>query len=340
MGPAERRLQDKARARVAERREDRPQGQDRRRRVRRVERSSVPPRRRRDGHGRESPDRRGAPHVPRGDRRAADVSSGARRRPAGVDAGLQRRGRLPHHRRQDRGVGAQFRDLARRPAGRRRRGGAQHAARRQDGDPERGPPRHRQLHRMQERRGEEGLGADRRRLRQLDHRRRLHVDLLPEREQQRPRHRRVHESRRRRRPLGDPVGHRRAARGQDVPGAGPHAAHRRGRARVRRPRHAVRHDRERVAHVPADGPDTGFQPLLGVHVPRRLRLQPRVDQPDEVRGSRARVRHRGVHGRRADDHHRAGDHGRQRQLPHAGDRAEQPTTTGPSGSGTATSARS
>jgi hypothetical protein len=39
---------------------------------------------------------------------------------------------------------------------------------------------------------EEGLGADRRRLRRLVRRRRLQLHLLPERQQLRPRHRRLH----------------------------------------------------------------------------------------------------------------------------------------------------
>ena len=71
----------------------------------------------------------------------------------------------------------------------------QDAARRQDGDPERRPPGHRRLHRLQGDRGEEGVGADRCRLRRRLQRRRRRVRLgqLPEREPLGPRHRRVHE---------------------------------------------------------------------------------------------------------------------------------------------------
>ena len=70
--------------------------------------------------------------------------------------------------------------------------GRQDAPRREDGDPERRPPRHRRLHRLQGERGAEGLGADRRRLRRLVQRRGLRVDLLPERQPLRARDGRVH----------------------------------------------------------------------------------------------------------------------------------------------------
>ena len=66
-------------------------------------------------------------------------------------------------------------------------------------------------------------------------------------------------------------------------GPRPDAAHRRGHLGVRRSRHAVRHHRQRVAHLPEHGPHQRQQPVLGIHVPRRLGLQPGVDQPDEVR---------------------------------------------------------
>ena len=61
------------------------------------------------------------------------------------------------------------------------------------------------------------------------------------------------------------------------------AADRRGHARLRRPGHAVRHDDQRVAHVPELGSHQRVESVLRVHVPRRLGVQPRVDQPDEVR---------------------------------------------------------
>ena len=49
------------------------------------------------------------------------------------------------------------------------------------------------------------------------------------------------------------------------------------------PGHAVRHHRQRVAHLPEHGAHQRQQPVLGVHVPRRLGLQPGVAQPDDVR---------------------------------------------------------
>ena len=49
------------------------------------------------------------------------------------------------------------------------------------------------------------------------------------------------------------------------------------------PGHAVRHHRQRLAHLPEHGAHQRQQPVLGVHVPGRLGVQPGVDQPDEVR---------------------------------------------------------
>ena len=82
-------------------------------------------------------------------------------------------------------------------------------------------------------------------------------------------------------------------------GARSDAPDRRGHLHLRRPRHAVRHDRQRVASVPEHGAHQRVEPVLRVHVPRRLGVQPGVDQPDEVRASRRRVRRRGVQARRA-----------------------------------------
>ena len=59
-----------------------------------------------------------------------------------------------------------------------------------------------------------------------------------------------------------------------------------GHARLRRPGHAVRHDDQRVAHLPEHRSHLREQPVLRVHVPERLGVQPGVDQPDEVREGR------------------------------------------------------
>jgi ribonucleoside-diphosphate reductase alpha chain len=55
-----------------------------------------------------------------------------------------------------------------------------------------------------------------------------------------------------------------------------------GRVGVRRPGHAVRRHDQRLAHQPGDRPDHRVQPVLGVHAPGQLVLQPGLAQPDEV----------------------------------------------------------
>ena len=65
-------------------------------------------------------------------------------------------------------------------------------------------------------------------------------------------------------------------------------------------------------------------PCSEVHVPRRLGLQPVVDQPDEIRQRRRRTRRGRVQVGVPDDDHRAGDHRAELQLSDAGDRAKQP----------------
>ena len=45
---------------------------------------------------------------------------------------------------------------------------------------------------------------------------------------------------------------------------------------VRRPGHPVRRHDQRLAHQPRDGPDHRVQPVLRVHAPRQLLVQPRV----------------------------------------------------------------
>ncbi len=91
--------------------------------------------------------------------------------------------------------------------------------------------------------------------------------------------------------VGDQGGARRRGDGH-LQGARADAAHRRGHARLRRSGHAVRHDDQRVAHLPGDRSHPREQPVLRVHVPERLGVQPVVDQPDEVREGRRRVRRR------------------------------------------------
>ena len=67
-----------------------------------------------------------------------------------------------------------------------------------------------------------------------------------------------------------------------LPGARPDEPDRRGRLAVRRSGRPVRHDHQPLAHLPRVGADQRLEPVLGVHARRRLGLQPRLDQPDEV----------------------------------------------------------
>ena len=112
---------------------------------------------------------------------------------------------------------------------------------------------------------------------------------------------------------------------QDLQGARPDAADRGSDLDLRRSGHAVRHHRQRLAHLPEHGAHQREQPVLRVHVPRRLGVQSLVDQPDEVRQGRGRefdvvgfetACRTMITG--------AGDPGRQLQLSDAGDREEQP----------------
>ena len=116
-------------------------------------------------------------------------------------------------------------------------------------------------------------------------------------------------------------------------------ADRRRHLGVRRSGHAVRHHRQRVAHQPEHGAHQRQQPVLGIHVPRRLGVQPVVAQPDDVRQGRRRVRRRGVPRRVPHADHGAGNPRRQLELPDQGDREEQPRLSVRSASATPTSAR-
>ena len=94
---------------------------------------------------------------------------------------------------------------------------------------------------------------------------------------------------------------------------------------MRRPRHPVRHHHQRLAHVgrtrtastrPTRAPSTCSSTT-------RRATSPRLNLMKFVQRGR-RVRRRGVPVRRQGDDHGAGDPGRQRQLPDAEDRGEQP----------------
>ena len=76
--------------------------------------------------------------------------------------------------------------------------------------------------------------------------------------------------------------------------------------------------------MPEHGAHQCVEPVFRVHVPGRFRLQSRLDQPDEVRAPRRRVRRGRLQGRLPDAHHGAGNPRRQFELSDAGDCQEQP----------------
>ena len=199
--------------------------------------------------------------------------------------------------------------------------GRQDASRGEDGRPRRRPSRHRRVHLVQGPRGGEGARPRGGRLRHVARQSGLGVDPVPEREQLGSCLRRVHEGGRRRRRVESHGAHRRLGR-RDDQGAEAAARHLRGRVALRRSGRAVRHHDQRVAHAPEHGAHQRVEPVLRVHVDRRLGVQPRVAQPDEVPPRRRRARRRGVRagGRRGLS--RAGDPRRQLVVPDGSDRAE------------------
>ena len=215
---------------------------------------------------------------------------------AALEGRLRLRARLLHARRRRVGRDDQVR--------------RQDAARGEDGRARRRPSRHRRVHLVQGLRGEEGSRPRAGRLRHVARLVRLGVDPVPERQQLRARHRRVHGGRRVRRRLEPDGAHRRRGR-RDGQGAQDHQGHGRGGLAVRRSRCAVRHDDQQLAHAPEHEPHQRLEPVLGVHVDRRQRLQPRLAEPDEVPPRGRRARRRGVRacGRR--------------HVPRAGDRSRQ-----------------
>ena len=92
---------------------------------------------------------------------------------------------------------------------------------------------------------------------------------------------------------------------------------------MRRSRRAVRHDDQQLAHTPEHEPHQRVESVLGVHVDRRQRLQPRLAEPDEVPPRGRRARRRGLLARGRRHVPRAGDRGRQLLVSDARDRAER-----------------
>ncbi len=183
-------------------------------------------------------------------------------------------------------------------------------------------PGHPRLHLVQGARGGEGGRAARRRLRHAPRQRALRLDPVPERQQLGARQRRVHGARRARRGLG---AHRARGRRRDRARQRARAAGAAGRGglALRRPGRPVRHHDQRLAHLPELGSHQRLQPVLGVHARRRLGLQPRLDQPDEVPPRGRLVRRRRLRARRRRDDPRAGDRRLAVELPDRGDRPQR-----------------
>ena len=96
------------------------------------------------------------------------------------------------------------------------------------------------------------------------------------------------------------------------------------RVGVRRPGHPVRRHHQRLAHQPRDRTDHRVQPLLGVHVPGQLLLQPGQPEPAEVPQGRRHLRRGDVRQGRRAGHHRDGHLDLLRGLPDRGDRGHHP----------------
>ena len=157
----------------------------------------------------------------------------------------------------------------------------QDAARREDGRARRRPPRHRGVHLVQGARGGEGARARGGRLRHVARLGRLELDPVPERQQLGACDGRLHGGGRVRRRLEPHGPHRRGRPGHGSRAQAP-ARHGRGGLALRGPGRPVRHDDQRVAHAAEHGPDQRVQPVLGVHVHRRLGVQPRLAEPPQV----------------------------------------------------------
>ena len=247
--------------------------------------------------------------------------------------------------------------VARAPQGRRHRlgPGQLHAGRRrlgrhhqvrgqdpaggEDGHPQRRPPRHRGLHLVQGGRGAQGPRAARRRLRHGPRRQGQPLDPVPERQQLGAGHRRVHAGGRGRRRLAPPRRHHRRGR-PDGQGPRPVPPDRPGGVGVRRPRHAVRHHDQPLAHgghhrAASTGRTRAASTCTSTTRPATwpastcCRSSTTTADRFDVDGFSARRRGRV---------HRPGDPRRQRRLPHRGDRRDVPPLPPARASATPTSA--
>ena len=119
----------------------------------------------------------------------------------------------------------------------------------------------------------------------------------------------------------------------------PVGSHRRGRLALGRSRRAVRHDDQRLAHLPRVRTHQRVQPVLGVHVPRRHGVQSRLAEPDAVPPGRRLGRCRGARACQPPVDNRARDLGDDGAVPVAHGSPSCPIATAPSAWATPTSAR-
>ena len=202
-----------------------------------------------------------------------------------------------------------------------------------------GPPGHPRLHRLQDARGEEGLGPHRGRattpsftgeaygsvfFQNANHSVRVTDEFM--RAVERDGEWTTHRDHRR-----EPAGH--------VPGPRHLPPDGRGGPRLRRPGHPVRHHHQRLAPCREHGRASRLEPVLGVHVPQRHRCNlaslnlmkfVREDGEFDVDAFRYAL---------PPDDHGPGDPRRQRELPDAEDRGEQPPLPAARAWATRTSAR-
>ena len=115
----------------------------------------------------------------------------------------------------------------------------------------------------------------------------------PELQQLGARHRRVPATPSRTTGTGSSPRARRGKTVQDAEGARPVGPDRLRGLGLGRSRHPVPHHDQRLAHVPQERADPRVEPVLGVHVPRRHGLQPRVAEPDDVPQEGGSQRQRG-----------------------------------------------
>ena len=109
---------------------------------------------------------------------------------------------------------------------------------------------------------------------------------------------------------------------QDAEGARPLGEDRLRRLGLGRSRPAISHHHQRLAHLPGVGADPRQQSVLGIHVPRRHRLQSRLAEPAAVPRPRdAHVRRRRLRTRRPAVDADARDLGDDGAVPLQGDRA-------------------